>query len=122
MQTRDEQTLETKARSFRDELEEEFEAVRAAKETLALEERAQIGRMVEIEEMKKQIMRKLANLRSMENDMLSVKRKGLIDRDKMYDERLRKHEDEEMATRKQAKRDECHVAPYHLKLIKVGQG
>jgi len=92
-------------KAIEDKLEEEYKAIEEAKEDLAREERAQMGRMVEIMELKKQLARKLAECRKTETTTLPAKREAVKNMDKEHYEKLKKNEDAQIAERKQANKE-----------------
>jgi len=92
---------ERKSKIMEDELKKEYRVIRSVKEDLAKDERIQLQRMIEIMELKKELACKMAELRETETIILPLKRNASKNMDKEYYAKLKKHEDSEVALRKQ---------------------
>ena len=88
-----------------DALEREYRVIRSVKQRLAQDEGIRLARMAEIMKLKERLACKMAELREIETIILPQKRTASKDIDKEYYAKLKKHEDSEVARRKQLASD-----------------
>jgi hypothetical protein len=67
-----------------DKLEREYNAIEDAEEDLAPEEREQMSKIMEIEELMRQLRRKFAELSKVETTTLPLKRETIKNMDRVY--------------------------------------